>query len=129
MSRSSPLFNGEHLFRYISEVISYMKKVEFLEIISPPIFWIFRQIWGFYKNFFGFSAKFRDFIRIFKKAISTTSLAFRMYGSGQTCTGERVDKQCQLGRASSELLMAALFKSCFSSIAYYYFIYFTFSLG
>ena len=27
----------------------------------------------------GFSAKFRDFIRIFKKAIPTTSLAFWMY--------------------------------------------------
>ena len=40
------------------------EKVEFLEIISPSIFWIFRQIWGFYKNFFGFSAKFRDFIRM-----------------------------------------------------------------
>ena len=61
----------------------YMKKVEFLEIIYPPIFWIFRQIWGFYKNFFGFSAKFRDFIRIFKKAIPTTSLAFRMYAFSQ----------------------------------------------
>ena len=53
-----------------------MKKVEFLEIISLPIFWIFRQIWEFYKNFFGFSAKFRDFIRILKKAISATKVLF-----------------------------------------------------
>ena len=44
--------------------------------------------------------------------------------SGQTCTGERVDKRCQLGRASSELLMAALFRSFFSSIALLSKIYF-----
>ena len=58
----------EHNNLYISQLLvyiiprsfPYMKKVEFLEIISPPIFWIFRQIWGFYKKFFGFSAKFRE---------------------------------------------------------------------
>ena len=31
------------------------------------------------RQFFGFSAKFRDFIRIFLKAITATSLVFRMY--------------------------------------------------
>ena len=40
----------------------------------------FLDVIGFSANFFGFSAKFRDFIRIFKKAIPATSLAFRMYG-------------------------------------------------
>ena len=41
--------------------------------------------------------------------------------SGQTCTGERVDKRCQLGRASSELLMAALFRFSFLLLISYYY--------
>ena len=40
--------------------------------------------------------------------------------SGQTCTGEKGDKRCQLGRASSELLMAALFRFSFSSLSCYF---------
>ena len=41
--------------------------------ILPANFW----------DVIGFSAKFRDFIRIFKKAISTISLVFRMYAESQ----------------------------------------------
>ena len=40
--------------------------------------------------------------------------------SGQTCTGEKGDKRCQLGRASSELLMAALFRFSLSSLSCYF---------
>ena len=40
--------------------------------------------------------------------------------SGQTCTGEKGDKRCQLGRASSELLMAALFRFSLSSLSHYF---------
>ena len=48
--------------------------------------------------------------------------------SGRMCTGERGDKRCQPGRASSELLMAALFRSSFAYHNYRQFKKYLFNL-
>ena len=53
------------------EGLAYMRKTRDAGDIIPANF----------LDVIGFSAKFRDFIRIFKKGIPATSLVFRMYAS------------------------------------------------
>ena len=68
----------------------------------------------------GFSAKFRDFIRIFEKTVSAISLAFCMYATVKDFLGEEGKPANLFGLLAPVLLSAHLrFHLCFYSFSHF----------